>query len=1144
MLAALWLYLGGTALYPARMDTARLAISPQHSATVMASAGTGKTWLLVTRLLRLLLEGATPDSILAITFTRKAAAEMAERLGERLRHLATVDDAARSKALQEIGIAPNPTSLARAAGLYEKYLFAPGQIRVTTFHAFCQELLRRFPLEADVPAGFEILDGSRLLLETAWDALVDDATRQPDGNLARALQQLFDHLGDHQETKKALMRFVHHRSDWWAYTLDQKNPVAYATHKLTAQLAIDLAQDPLLTAWTPERRGELQEYAALLRRHGTATFLAKADILMQALDDSIVEPPKRFATLSRAFLKADGDPLSQKPTKALTKSLGEQGQSRFLSLHEGLTGWIMALRDQYRRRHTWSLSSAWYLAGQSLLTNYQQLKIEHRVLDFSDLEWKAYLLLNRADHALWVQYKLDQRIDHLLIDEFQDTNPTQWHLIFPLLQEISSGIEQRQRSIFLVGDAKQSIYRFRRAEPDLFPAAHRWLQEQLHAVDHTLSVSRRSAPAIIEFVNRIFETGPLREQLPEFGSHRAFHERLWGTVEVFPLIQAEEDEHQDMPVMRNPLQSPRRTMMDRRHRQEGDKIAAQIGTLIKDRMMIGADADARPVSYDDIMILVRNRTHVQAYEEALRAADIPYVTASRGTLLDCIEIRDLVALLEILIVPYNNLTLATVLRSPLFNCSDGDLITLAAYPQGNWLERLLAEVPRQPSGSPLARAARLLPYWQELAGQRPVHDLLDHIYCEGNVVARYEAAFPAHLHSRLRANLTRFIELALEMDSGRYPSLTGFLERLRTLQVLEEDAPDETAENTLAGNVRLLTIHAAKGLESPVVFLADSAAAGPRNRAYQTLVRWPAQALCPSHFLLCGKTSEADSVSAALLDAEAQQQQREQTNLLYVALTRAKQILYISGCLPKNTDMGWYGAIVRQLGDADAIAQNGWHSASGVMPQTIRPGTDANPITMPATDPRLAQPIPSATMDREIAPSHSVEEQTGETRSDELGRQRGLAIHRFLQIMTESPSFDVDRLIRQASAELHLDREKAPVEAWLTEARAVMGNPRYRDWFDPACYDRSYNEVPVYYYSNERLVHGVIDRLVIKDDACVLIDYKTQRNVAQNQLAAAAAPYHEQIRHYVDAARLLWPDKVVRAYLLFTADETGTYEMT
>jgi ATP-dependent helicase/nuclease subunit A len=1111
------------------METKQPASSPQHSSTVLASAGTGKTWLLVTRLVRLLLEGTAPDSILAITFTRKAAAEMSVRLVERLYVLSQMDVTDREQALLKMGIKPTASLLQTAASLYENHLFDPHQLRITTFHAFCQELLRRFPLEADIPAGFEVLDATRLLEEEAWEALVDEATRSPDSTIARDLEALFQYLNGHLGTKAALMQFLNHRSDWWSYTLGEADPVDYAFQTLSKQLDVNMEEDPIGSALTASIRGELQIYSGMLMQHGTKTYKQAASNINDALkpENSAEEC---IAFLDQALLRKS---ITPKASNALIKSLGEDGQDRFIAMHDKLRAWLLDIQDQYRRRRLLTLSHSWFRAGTRLLANYQRIKAEQRLLDFGDLEWKTYILLNHADHALWIQYKLDQRIDHLLIDEFQDTNPTQWHLIFPILQELAAAENMRQRSVFLVGDVKQSIYRFRRAEPELFLTAREWLHDHVDAVDHTLTASWRSSQAIVDFVNTVFGSEPLLSRLAEFHSHSTHRGDLWGQVEIMPLITADKEVPSSVIEFRNPLHRPRELLKDSRHHNEGKAIAEKINDLVGDKTIIGSGNEARPVRFDDVMILVRSRTHVQAYEAALREAHIPYITASRGTLLDCIEISDIVSLLQFLIVPNNNLSLATVLRSPLFACSDDELMLLAEERNGHWLQRLLILAPHLSHDTPLSRAAYWLSRWQNMAGHLPVHDLLDRIYSEGNVVARYESALPSHLHSRMRANLTRFIELALETDSGRYPSLTTFLRRLATLQAQEDDAPDEASFGTATGNVRLLTIHAAKGLESPIVFLADSTAVSANRHAYQAMVRWPARHDRPTHFLLCGKKDDVDNITAALLQDEAQQELREQINLLYVAVTRAKQILFISGCKPnRGDDLGWYGMICNQLGNADVIKQNGWRKSSG------KPSSShINPVTAISTkmiDPRLSMPIPSISTTSEIAPSRIGLHSIGEDGIDD-GRLRGLAIHRFLQLLGDNPKSNANTIIQHVITELDLDTKTYPIEEWFAESERIVTSKAFQEWFNPTYYDKALNEVPIYYYVESGLVHGVIDRLILKGENCILIDYKTHSDATIDRLDTLAIPYLEQLRFYANGIKLLWPDRVVHSFILFTA---------
>ncbi|MEK7323176.1 MAG: UvrD-helicase domain-containing protein, partial [Pseudomonadota bacterium] len=258
------------------MNVIASASAPAASATVMASAGTGKTWLLVTRVVRLLLDGAAPDAILAVTFTRKAAAEMAARLTQRLAELARLDDHGRRAALATMGITPTAELLRNAADLYERQLRHTRQVRFTTFHAFCQDLLRRFPLEAHVPAGFEVLDSPGLLEQQAWDALVNEATAAPDAPAGQALGLLFDQCNGLHQARAVLRQFINYRSDWWAYAFEQTASVEWALRRLAAALEIDSAADPLADTLSPRAHEELREVAALLDRHGTATSITQA----------------------------------------------------------------------------------------------------------------------------------------------------------------------------------------------------------------------------------------------------------------------------------------------------------------------------------------------------------------------------------------------------------------------------------------------------------------------------------------------------------------------------------------------------------------------------------------------------------------------------------------------------------------------------------------------------------------------------------------------------------------------------------------------------------------------------------------------------------------------------------------------------
>jgi ATP-dependent helicase/nuclease subunit A len=1125
------------------VTTSLQACNPTQSTSVHASAGSGKTWLLVSRMLRLLLSGAKPDAILAITFTRKAAAEMQERLMSRLYELACMENTALAKALNEIGLEANPQQLANAERLYEELLHNPRHINITTFHAFSQQILRRFAFEADVPAGFELVDKTRLLETEAWDALFREATAQPDTAVAQALDRLFSHCGGIFNTRQALDSFLQHRSEWWALT--QAGGYDTAVQALVEQLAIDPYNSPDITLWLDSHRDTIHEYATLLGKHKTKTNLERQQRLYQLLESTTTNHIW-LEKLSRELFTDKGPARVLKSSATLIKSLGEKGVERLLDLHTELTTLITGLNDQIARHHALSVNKDWYVAGQQYLQLYQAIKQQQRLLDFTDLEWQACQLLNDANHAHWIQYKMDQRIDHLLVDEFQDTNPTQWRLLLPLLEELAAGESERQRSVFIVGDAKQSIYGFRRADASLFAYAREWMQEHIHAETIPLSMSWRSAPAIMDFVNHVFEEGELHQRLADFDRHSTHHKQLWGRVELLPLIkQAKKDQtdHTEQTLtLRNPLLEPRELPTNRLYEDEARTIAEKITALIEQQTPIEEDGKQRPAHYGDVMLLLRNRTHIASYEHALQAAGIPYQGSEPGTLLESIEIQDMLALLDTLIAPYNNLSLARVLRCPLFACSEEDLACLAdkvrRKPQ-NWFTCLTEGDDNFSKNLKLAR--EMLLRWHEQAGQVPVHDLLDRIYSEADVLSRFKQAFPAHLQGRVTANLLRFLELALEIDSGRYPSLSQFRARLAALRKQEKDGPDPAPPHAQGQRLQILTIHSAKGLEAPIVFIADAATVPDERFSYNAHINWPSGADRPQHMQLLLNSKTRDNATQALLDLQRQRDAREEANLLYVALTRARQLLYISGVeAVKNKNQGWHRQICRQLERLGILNEDGGCVVeSNAVPAIDTPLlTESHADFSPAL--HLEQVIDYPAINKIIAPSESIDTDTFTAkpfRDREHARLRGNIIHRILEQCSPDPaSIQDDHASIYAEFTNQVD-EKTFESCWQ-EAHKVLQDPRHAEIFSAEHYQQAWNEVPILYQLENQSGHsvnGIIDRLVRYEDRLLIIDYKSGLLARGESPEQVAENYRSQITYYVQGIKKCWPGLKVEAGILFTA---------
>lgn len=1145
-----------------------LATQPDINATVSASAGSGKTWLLVTRIIKLLLQNAEPGSILGLTFTRKAASEMQIRLHERLYELATIDEIKLIKLLEELDVTPDISTLQKAKKLYEELLHAAYPVRLKTFHSFCQDILSRFPLEADIPPGFELAEETSLLETQAWDSLFAEATNNPGSTLAQDLDCLMLASNGPPNTRKALNSMLRQRSDWWAFTENQPQPTNYAYKQLQQQLQLKAGEDPLRVFFSHSNIEALKEFAQLLTRHKTATNMAHA-ALLECISDSQLNA-STLRQVQQVFLSASGEPRKRKASKAQNKSMGDAGEQQFLNHHIHLCEQLLETLDHLARLDTLELNGAWYRAGHRYIEIFQRLKRELRILDFADLEWNCYRLLNTSDNAHWVQYKTDQRIDHFLIDEFQDTNPTQWQLLSPLFEEIASGPGERWRTVFLVGDKKQSIYSFRRANPELQSQASDWLRKNLSAQNTPLDYSWRSSPAIINFVNHVFSQPALKNVMPDFKEHGTHLEDLPGSVTLYPLCQeTETGDELESPgnagelELRNPLLEPRVDPSQSAYTEEADIIAKHIHTMVTEPRYIRKNGSIRAIDYGDIMILLRARSHANDYEKALREYNIPFVGDQQGTLLENLEIQDMEKLLNVLVTPFDNLALAQVLKSPLFDATDDDLILLSEIKNSPYWFQKLSQLPEDyADNAPLKRASRLLPRWHQLADSIPVHDLLDKVYAEGNILKRYISATPDSSKKRVQANLQRFIELSLELDSGRYPSLSHFLNYLRNIRKQQTSAPDEPVINTGDSRVRIMTIHASKGLESPVVFLADCNRGNSDTSAFTTLVHWPEHSKHPDRFQLLTDKKSQDKLTRQVQKIKNEAEQREQLNLLYVALTRAREYLVITGVEPGSAryQSGWYSYLkaamstLHNVEQIDGIAQYsiGVHLPTGDDMTGNRDEIDLSNFRNPA----LTRPIADLPrIEHMIAPSRSdelsesISRSPGTTNSEPVdyeGKTRGIAIHRALDLMSKKSPLSINIVHRKLSAELNLQNEASideqELQDWINEAASIISAKQFTDIFSPSESSMIYNELAIMYKPEHDMdhpaVYGIIDRLVIEQDQILLIDYKTHSNATLENVPELATLFAEQMKLYRAGVHQLWPDHAIKTGLLFTACKT------
>lgn len=1122
------------------------AASPHVSATVTASAGSGKTWLLVARMVRLLLHGAEPGSILALTFTRKAAAEMQARLTDRLRELALADDQILTGLLEELGEQANDQLMQQARALYEKCLFTDYPVRAMTFHSFCQDILARFPVEANLPPGFELVDNTTLLIEQSLQQLYNEATLAPDDELAQNLETLLEHCQSIDSTKTALKSFIDKRSDWWAYTEGETEPVKFATQALKSILKID-DTDPLASLFTRSLPGKLERFREIHIEIATAKQMPQAEIITSALNDT----PVTLATFSQVyevFFTQKNTVRSRTVSQANRKKIGDDTAEEYIQLHNEIAEQLFDVRDLLLRQKTFERNSAWFYAGQHLLKLFQRLKSQLLSLDFTDLEWRTYQLLKHSDNAEWVQYKLDQRIDHLLVDEFQDTNPTQWYLLKPLLEELAAGDPERQRTMFIVGDEKQSIYGFRRANPELQAHVADWLQQHIGAQQWPLNKSWRSSPAIIDLVNAVYinDEDRLLDHFPEHGTHR---ENLSGKIILRERFNAPDKEALPQPVyFRNPLVQARLSEKNRQYLAEAEWIAGKIDEIISQGLTVQRDDEQVPVQYDDIYILLRNRTHVAQIEEVLRQHQIPFISANRYTLLHTLEIQDMEALLEVLIAPYNDLAMARVLKSPIFSATDNDLLVLSRITESRrWFKKIEKFVANIDTNHPVARVHHYLQKWRKLADRIPVHDLIDIIFYDTNLLNRYRAAAPDAIKNQVTANLQSLLELALDIDSGRYPSITHFLNQLRTLKKLANEAPDEAPADSGKARVQILTVHAAKGLEAPVVFIADSDTQTKPKIAHHAMVDWPTNSARPEAFHLMGSKDNQDRISQQFIDKSEAFQQREDLNLLYVAMTRARQFLFVSASEPnrasQNRVPSWYQHIKNAMQKIATVTQHNDEivykvGEIGYQPDAALETAAPEIIDVPDAlseiifEKETIEPVsPDA-----ISPSEMEPLETATT--DEDAKTRGTVIHRALELLSGETEISQSQILLQLKNESgNLLSEDQYLDC-IDEARSVLSDSKLDFLFNASQFDRFYNELPIHYRAGKKEIHGVIDRVVMKDADLFLVDYKTHANITEDDIPSIAEQYRAQLQFYKNGLSQIWPTHSIKPLLLFTTTQT------
>lgn len=1094
------------------------AADPGRSVWVTANAGTGKTRVLADRVLRLLLDGANPESILCLTFTKAAAVEMTARIERDLAGWTVAGTTALAEDLRRLeGTVPDDQRLARARRLFAQVLDLPQGLPVMTIHSFCASLLRRFPLEAGIAPHFDQIDdrsAAELMTEARMWLL--GAARAADPRLAHALDQLTAIMAE--MSLSGLLSLILYRRSQIAPMIAHHGGAAGMEAGIDRHLGADPNQDVagvIRRACGPADMDleALRHAARTMSEEGSKTDKDTAQLILNWLGLEVDERVRSLSEYKRAFLTKEGEGKKRLVTKGLANIYPHHAESL---LREQVR--LLRLESQIAVQQTAQRSKALIRIADALIGHYTSLKERDAALDFDDLIEKTAQLLSTRESREWVLFKLDARLEHLLVDEAQDTSPSQWVIIESLLEEFASGqgAHDKPRTLFVVGDEKQSIYSFQGADLDNFRNVAGRIQSKIQPGNEVLARSFRTSAAPLELVDRVLEIDEVKaglggEDLPPHGTSRA---QDWGEVVLWPLVPATLDEAAEEPWALPGAKRFAPTAEENLARH----LAGEIESWLGGSTALAATGELPQPG--DVLVLVSRRGRIQELIiRALKHRRIPVAGADRMQLSEHIAVQDLIALGHALLLPEDDLNLACLLKSPLLAVDEDALFRLANGRNGKTLYERFRELSAVPE---YAGAYALFRHWLSRADFVPPYEL----YCEILNSGGREALLK-RLGPDAAEPIEAFLSQALVYEEGHPASLQNFLHWL-TLddQTLKRDPETSRSE------VRVMTVHGAKGLEAPFVILADSAAA-PARHFNPLMLNTDAQLV-----LWRSKKAEQPPEVAQWAAREELRREQERARLLYVALTRAQDRLLIAGWKTRRKDdiaKSWYPWIETALERCDGIERGAEFEWSEGLPQrrlqrgSERPEVERKSLSAPcpAGLPEWAKTLPPERRRPVISNPSQGTQSEPPAPSPGHGRQFGIELHRLLHQLADCPPPERSNLMRRALAPMATELDTAEL---ARQVENVLAMPELAPAFAPG----SRAEQPIAGRIGEILVSGQIDRLAVTDEAVFLVDFKSNRKPPPDPMRTPKI-YLRQMAAYGLLLRKIYPKKAVYCGLVWTA---------
>ncbi|MFI0846657.1 double-strand break repair helicase AddA [Mesorhizobium sp. IMUNJ 23232] len=1144
--------------YPVPEATKRFqatASDPRHSAWVSANAGSGKTHVLSQRVIRLLLEDTDPSRILCLTYTRAAAANMSNRVFSTLSEWAMLGDDALAEKIEAMeGEKPGREKLARARKLFARALETPGGLKIQTIHAFCESVLHQFPLEANIAAHFEMLDPleEEALFGAARRELLTGAMGADKPQLREAFAWVLERggeagldalLSEILRNRDGLRRFID------AVAVDDP-PYAglYAefgfepseTAASVAEKVWPLHGFPPAYIEAFAQTAEALDARRALERIVPATRMAMAE----------ADPERRLSMLAEGFLNNKGEPysLGWLFNKALLSGL-----PRLPERYEAACAAILAAGDRLAHLRMVENTRAALTIADWLIGRYEQLKTGRGFLDFNDLITRTVRLLARQDAGPWVLYKLDKGIDHILIDEAQDTSPDQWSVVRRLAEEFFAGAGARdnvRRTVFAVGDEKQSIYSFQGAAPEAFAESGRVFSERVRdaegSFEHVrLNLSFRSTDDVLGAVDRVFAADQARRGLTfadDPVEHAAIRTGAPGYVEVWPSLGADTvEEPDDWTTAIDHATAPAVRL--------AETIAKTINHWLKSGEVI--EGSGKRLGPGDVLVLVRKRgSFVNALAKSLKDRHIPVAGADRLSLPAHIAIKDMIALGRFVLQPEDDLSLAAVLKSPVFGLSEDALFSLAAgRPEGTSLFEIVKN--RSASDSMLAGIATSLDNWANEAAFRRPFEFYSGVFGRDGVRAK----MVARLGQEAGDILDEFLNFALAQEKTGLPGLETFLATLQSAAPEIKREMDQTRDE-----VRIMTVHAAKGLEAPVVFLVDGGSQPFSPQHLPRLIPFaPKGELAGMRGYLWRAPGETPAGFARQIEADiGGRADDEYRRLLYVGMTRAEDRLIVCGFHghrppPPTT---WHSLVSAALTGAPETTEIDHPGAGKVFRFRLNSGAGFAPEVPEASDAPQASPFPQSlltplppakTLPRPLAPSGAssllieTEPAVVSGRSPVLDAEdepgfavaRGIVLHKLLQVLPDLAEAEREPAARRYLARAAADWPDIERDRALASVLAILDAEKFRPLFLPGSRGEVALMGHVEMRGEKRAVSGKIDRLAVTEREVLIVDYKTNRP-APHGLDAVPPAYVAQLALYRALLQPVYPEKTVSAALLFT----------